>query len=432
VNPIGRSAFPLCQVTFGFSDDLCDPEEAMPLLRTFFACVIATATSLGRAAPAAEAQLEVDLQLILAADVSGSLSPEELAFQRSGHVEAFRDPSLMRAIRSGLLGRIAVLYFEWAGNGRQIVVLPWMILGDEASVETFARRLEQAPSSAGGSGTSISSAVLFAARQFDASGVSSRRRTIDMSIEGANNQGPPVAWARDRVARRGITINALAVPRRDAGPFAGLFGADESELKPYLEERVIGGSGAFASEAEKPDDYGSAILRKLVMEIASADPGPRRRRADGKQGPDQRRLAVDSGLLEHAAHVGTGGRGADAEPFCRLPEIKAARDLGRYPQLGGRQAVEILRRREPLIDRFVVVEEHHQHRIVGRHPADLLLASVRSLEEHRDRDVLGPVELLHSVRPHLGDFLRRARHGCPKPAMAFPIARAKPATTDLQ
>jgi hypothetical protein len=249
----------------------------MPLLLTFFACVLAAATSLGRIAPAAEAQVEFDLQLILAADVSGSLSPDELAFQRSGHVEAFRDPSLMRAIRSGLLGRIAVLYFEWEGNGRQIVVLPWMVLGDEASVETFARRLEQAPSSAGGSGTSISSAVLFAARQFDASGVSSRRRTIDMSIEGANNQGPPVAWARDRVARRGITINALAVPRRDAGPFAGLFGADESELKPYLEERVIGGSGAFAIEAEKPDDYGSAILRKLVMEIASADPGPRRR-----------------------------------------------------------------------------------------------------------------------------------------------------------
>ena len=124
---------------------------------------------------------------------------DEQRLQRDGYVAAFRHPELIGAILSGPRGKIAVTYVEWAGSAEQSVVVPWMILSDRMSVEDFANRLAAAPKRSRGSRTSVSSGLLFAARQFPLSGAQSLRKTIDVSGDGMSNQGPPIAWVRDLV-----------------------------------------------------------------------------------------------------------------------------------------------------------------------------------------------------------------------------------------
>lgn len=165
--------------------------------------------------------IEVDLQLVLAADASGSMSRDEMRLQREGHIEALRDPDVINAIASGPIGRIAVTYVEWAGPRTQSVVVPWTVLTGRASVMAFTETLAAAPSRNSGSGTAVSSGLLFAAAQFDANGFRSYRRTIDISGDGVSDQGPPVAEAREAVIARRIVINGLSIasekPNRD-GP----------------------------------------------------------------------------------------------------------------------------------------------------------------------------------------------------------------------
>ena len=79
-----------------------------PLLATLIVLTAIVAPS--RAAPIA-----VDLELVLAVDVSRSVDPVEAALQRSGYVAAFLHPSVIDAIKHGPLGQIAVVYVEWGG-----------------------------------------------------------------------------------------------------------------------------------------------------------------------------------------------------------------------------------------------------------------------------------------------------------------------------
>ena len=46
---------------------------------------------------AAQDRKEVDLALVLAIDISGSIDPDEARLQREGYVEAFRDPVIVKA-----------------------------------------------------------------------------------------------------------------------------------------------------------------------------------------------------------------------------------------------------------------------------------------------------------------------------------------------
>jgi Protein of unknown function (DUF1194) len=217
---------------------------------------------------------EVDLQLILAADVSHSMSVDELQLQKDGYVAAFRHRDLVDAIQSGPLGRVAVTYLEWSGPNQQAVIVPWTVLGDAASVEAFAERLAASPTASNrGAGTAVSSALLFASQQFAASGVQSFRRTIDVSGDGVSDRGPPISWARDQVIRQHITINGLSLVLPEIGTdgfYSLLSGSDEdADIHAYYENSVIGGPGAFAIAVNDIADFGKAIRRKLILEIAS-------------------------------------------------------------------------------------------------------------------------------------------------------------------
>ena len=202
--------------------------------------------------------VEVDLELILAVDVSRSIDGDEHRLQREGYVAAFRHPDLLRAIRSGPIGRIAVVYFEWAGKRHQSVAVPWTVLGDGNDAEAFADALAAQPILPE-AGTSISASLMFAERIFDVSGARGLRRAIDISGDGVNNDGPALAEVRQRLIANGITINGLPI---DLGP------EGVGDLTDYFECCIVGGPGAFAIAVGDKTELAAAIRRKLVLEIA--------------------------------------------------------------------------------------------------------------------------------------------------------------------
>lgn len=215
----------------------------------------------------AEAE-EVDLQLVLAVDVSRSMDTDEQRLQRQGYIGAFLDPEVVGAIRSGMLGRIAVTYVEWAGSGLQQIVVPWSVVSDAGSAADFAARLAAAPTESHRR-TSISSALMFSAALLENSGHTSHRSVIDISGDGPNNQGLGVETARDTVLDRGIIINGLPVVLKYGTP-AGFF--EIADLDVYYEDCVIGGFGSFIVTVRHPSEFSAAIRRKMILEIAGQVP----------------------------------------------------------------------------------------------------------------------------------------------------------------
>ncbi|ESY87291.1 hypothetical protein X738_32830 [Mesorhizobium sp. LNHC209A00] len=217
--------------------------------------------------------LDVDLELVLAVDVSSSMSLSEQQVQRDGYVNAFRHPDLARAIGLGERGKVAVSYLEWAGPNYQRVVLPWTIVGSYADARRFADALAMDPIGSQ-PGTSISGALLSAGDLFAQSHTAGARRVIDISGDGPNNAGLPVAPIRDRLTGSGITINGLPVSLRRGGSNAfQSYGARYLSL--YYEHCVIGGPDAFVIGIDDLNLFEGAIRKKLVREIAGLATRPR-------------------------------------------------------------------------------------------------------------------------------------------------------------
>jgi hypothetical protein len=228
----------------------------------------------GLATPAsAQGELPVDLELVLAVDVSGSVDEVEANQQRQGYVEALRDPLVHRAIEQGAHQRIAVTYVEWASANFQQTVVGWTLLDGPAACERFAAMLAEAPIGRG-RWTSISGAIDYAVPLFDDNGFAGERRVIDISGDGTNNNGRPVEDARWDALERGIVINGLPILNDRPQPF-GMPTPRQLALDDYYERWVIGGPGSFMVVATDFDDFRRAVLAKLVREIAGRD-GPTR------------------------------------------------------------------------------------------------------------------------------------------------------------
>ncbi|MET0575015.1 MAG: DUF1194 domain-containing protein [Mesorhizobium sp.] len=209
---------------------------------------------------AAEARAEpVDVELVLAVDVSESMDREEFAIQRAGYVAALRAPDFIAAARSGPNGRVAVTYFEWAGTVRTASLVPWQVIGDRDSAYDFAAKLEARPF-ATFRGTSISGALAFGVSALQANGFEGGRLVIDVSGDGPNNFGPPVTAARDAAVARGITVNGLPILVRPSSIFP--------DMDRYYSECVIGGPGAFALPIRAVSEFSTAIRRKLILEVS--------------------------------------------------------------------------------------------------------------------------------------------------------------------
>ena len=240
---------------------------------TIGAAALLAATGLaapGLAPPSADnsaTAVPVDVELVLAVDVSYSMDPDEQALQREGYIAGITSREFMQALRSGQHGKVAVTYFEWAGPYDQKIVVPWRLIDGPESADAFVNEIARA-SYRRASRTSISSALNFAKPLFDGSGYRGFRRVIDVSGDGANNSGPFVTIARDDVLAAGITINGLPIMLKRPNSFT----MDIENLDIYYEDCVIGGPGAFVVPIREREQFKEATRTKLVLEIAGRTP----------------------------------------------------------------------------------------------------------------------------------------------------------------
>lgn len=214
--------------------------------------------------PAQARSEPVDLELILAVDVSGSIDRFEARLQRRGYVQALTHPAVIRAILSGQRRRIAVTYIEWAGAHFQHTVVDWTVIHDKATAEAFAAKVAKAPLRRE-YWTSISTAISFSMSRFAANPHKGVRRVIDISGDGPNNSGGSLAVARSRALAAGVTINGLPIVNNRPQPWGA---PPPRHLDRYYAERVIGGEGSFTIIARGFEDFGRAVRIKLVREIA--------------------------------------------------------------------------------------------------------------------------------------------------------------------
>jgi Protein of unknown function (DUF1194) len=214
--------------------------------------------------------VQVDVELILAVDVSYSMDPDEQALQREGYIKALTSPEFMRALREGANGKISITYVEWAGETDQKIIVPWRLIEGPESADAVAGEIAAAPYRRA-SRTSISGALEFTKTLFDHSGYHGLRRVIDVSGDGANNAGPLVVPTRDEVVASGITINGL--PLMLKRPNLGFM--DIANLDEYYEDCVVGGPGAFVVPIREREQFVEATRTKLVLEISGREPDAR-------------------------------------------------------------------------------------------------------------------------------------------------------------
>ncbi|SDA18046.1 Protein of unknown function [Methylobacterium sp. UNC378MF] len=235
--------------------------------RPFLSGMFAALSLAGRRARAADAS--VDLLLVLAADVSLSISEARFDLERRGYAEAFSDPRVLRAIGDGPTGRIGVALFDWAGPGEQQVAVDWMVVGSARDAADFAARLLAVPRPFYGR-TAIGSAIGFATDLLARAPFRAERRVIDISGDGTGNAGRPIAEARDAAVAAGITVNGIVILTEPEGMPAFLkeHTNPAGGLAAYYRSVVIGGEGAFVMTAESFAAFGRSLIAKLVREIS--------------------------------------------------------------------------------------------------------------------------------------------------------------------
>lgn len=231
----------------------------------FAATLTFTALAASVTASHAQTQIEaipVDIELVLAVDVSYSMDPDEQALQREGYRLALTSKEFLSALRQGPYGRIAITYIEWAGEFDQKIVMPWRLIDGPEAADAVAAELGRAPYRRA-TRTSISGGLRFAKGLFGKGAYRGSRRVIDISGDGPNNSGPPVAPMRDDVVASGVTINGLPIMLKRP---TGLM--DIENLDMYYEDCVIGGPGAFVIPIRDRAQFIDAIRTKLVLEVA--------------------------------------------------------------------------------------------------------------------------------------------------------------------
>lgn len=211
---------------------------------------------------------DVDTAIVFAIDVSASIDPVAADTQRNGHADALIAPEVIAAIaRGGTFGCIAITYVEWAGRGHMRSVLPWKTIcgaDDAQAAATIIRRDgDLGLGCRNNCSTSISFAIDLSGLLFDRYVGQAVKKVIDISANGTNNDGLPVAVSRLRAIERGYIINVIAMPAMIRGV--------KYDLTDYFAKAVIGGPGAFVIMPNSVHDYAFALRRKLVIEIGALE-----------------------------------------------------------------------------------------------------------------------------------------------------------------
>jgi hypothetical protein len=209
----------------------------------------------------------VDVELILAVDVSYSMDMDELAIQREGYAQAIMSKEFLQALKSLPNGKIAVTYFEWAASSDQKIIIPWRVIDGPETADAVANEIMKTPIRRA-SRTSISGAIYFAMPLFEENPYRGLRRVIDISGDGPNNNGAPVTGARDAALEKGIVINGLPIMVKEPSYST----MDIDNLDWYYEDCVIGGPGSFVVSIKDRDKFKEAIRAKLLLEVAGRTP----------------------------------------------------------------------------------------------------------------------------------------------------------------
>jgi hypothetical protein len=241
--------------------------------RIAFALALTAGAVLGSPAVHAD-EGQVDLLLVLAADVSRSVDDREFRLQREGFAAAMVEPRVLRAIVGGPIGRIAVVFIEWASEFEQKVIVDWAVIGSERDAQAVSERIRSAPRSYWGR-TSISGAIDFGMALLARSPFQASRRVIDISGDGTNNSGIDVSVSRDGAIAKDVTINGLVILSDEPLPTNPTHTHPPGGLTEYYERNVMGGPGAFVVEAQGFESFGEALIRKLIKEIATTVRGDR-------------------------------------------------------------------------------------------------------------------------------------------------------------
>jgi hypothetical protein len=227
----------------------------------------------GTAAPSPRPQItdespapSVDVELVIAVDVSRSMDLDELAVQREGYAEAIHSSEFLQALRHGPISKISITYFEWSDFSDQRIIVPWRLIDGPETADAVANEIMNKPVLRG-THTSISGAILFAMPLFDRDPYRGPRRVIDISGDGPNNSGPPIAAARDMALAKGLVINGLPIMMNEH-----YSSVDIKNLDWYYEDCVIGGPGSFMIPINGREGFKEAILAKLLREIANKTP----------------------------------------------------------------------------------------------------------------------------------------------------------------
>jgi hypothetical protein len=214
-----------------------------------------------------EAEPSVDVELVIAVDVSYSMDLDELAVQREGYAQAIVSKEFLQALRTGPNSKISVTYFEWSASTDQKVIIPWRVIDGPETADAVAAEIMNTPVRRG-SRTSISGAITFAMPLFDEDPYPGLRRVIDISGDGPNNNGPPVTPVRDEALAKGIVINGLPIMVKEPS-YATM---DIDNLDWYYEDCVIGGPGSFVVPIKGRENFKEAIRSKLIREVAGRTP----------------------------------------------------------------------------------------------------------------------------------------------------------------
>ena len=198
----------------------------------------------------------VALELVLAADVSSSVNAIEYNLQVTGYVRAFQDENIIAAINALGPGGIAVTYVEWSSRRHQNQVVGWSHITDAESAFAFANAISNKTNRTNRNGTAIGEAILFSVNLFQDNGFISYKRTIDISADDRYNSGSAPSYARNAAMRQGVTVNGLVIDK-------------SGKLAEFFRKNVIGGESSFVMTANTFQDFGTAIKKKLLRELAS-------------------------------------------------------------------------------------------------------------------------------------------------------------------
>ena len=243
------------------------------------ACAMAGGDVAGIAAPNPRNQLSnhlaetkdekatVDVELVLAVDVSYSMDMDELAIQREGYAQAIVSKEFLQALKSLPNGKISITYFEWAASSDQKIIIPWRVIDGPETADAVSNEIMKTPVRRA-SRTSISGAIYFAMPLFDENPYKGLRRVIDISGDGPNNNGAPIVGARDEALSKGIVINGLPIMVKEPSYST----MDIDNLDWYYEDCVIGGPGSFVVSIKDREKFKEAIRTKLLLEVAGRTP----------------------------------------------------------------------------------------------------------------------------------------------------------------